>query len=163
MLIILKETLSLTFHLLRQKSGIQEFQQSNVLRDWRGGSSIQIEEDDSQKWESTKSRWEERLVTLGHYRQCCRTRNRRVTVLCDHDCILLALYRVAFPKPMAVEINSFLYRANFGNLDFQFYALFQIIEYKNHIGLMSKRESTTAFQALLPVNWRKRWCYCNLL
>ena len=63
-------------------------------------------------------RWEEGLVTLGQYRLCHSTRNRRATVLCNHDYISLVLYRVAFPKVMTAEIKSFLYRANFGNLDF---------------------------------------------
>ena len=66
----------------------------------------------------SEGRWEDCLAALGHYRQYRRTGNRRATVLRDHDCILLALYRVAFPKAMAAEINAFLYRANFGNLDF---------------------------------------------
>ena len=110
----------------------------------------------------SEGRWEERLAALGHYRQYRRTGNRRATVLRDHDCILLALYRVAFPKAMAAEINAFLYRANFGNLDFRFYSPSQISECEKRIGLTRKRGSTTAFQALLPVNRRKRWCYWNL-
>ena len=66
----------------------------------------------------SEGQWEERLAALGHYRQYCRFGNRRTTVLRDHDCILLTLYRVATPKTMNVEINSFLYRANYGNLGF---------------------------------------------
>ena len=110
----------------------------------------------------SERRWEELLATLGHYRQCRRTGNERATVLRDHDCILLALYRMAFPKAMAAEINAFLYRANFGNLDFRFYHPSQITKCEKRIGLTRKRGSTTAFQALLPVNRRKRWCYWNL-
>ena len=68
----------------------------------------------------SEGRWEDRLAALGHYQQYRRTGNRRATVLSNNDCILLARYRVAFSKAMTTEINSFLYRANFGNLDFQF-------------------------------------------
>ena len=70
----------------------------------------------------SEGRWEERLAALGHYRQYCRSGNRRATVLRDHDCILLALYCVTFPREMAVGFNSFLYRANFRNLYFRFYS-----------------------------------------
>ena len=47
---------------------------------------------------STERRWHDLSTNLGHYRQCRRTGNRRALVLCDHDQILLALYRVAFPS-----------------------------------------------------------------
>ena len=65
-----------------------------------------------------EGQWEECLVVLGHYWQYRWTGNQLATVLCDRDCILLALYRVVFPKAIATEINSFLYQSNFGNLDF---------------------------------------------
>ena len=110
----------------------------------------------------TEDRWDSLLTSLGHYRQCRRTGNRRAVVLRDHDCILLALYRVAFPKAIAAEINAFLFRANYGSLLFRFYSPSQISECEQRLGLTRKRGSTTAFQALLPVNKRKRWCFWNL-
>ena len=107
----------------------------------------------------TKARWENLLlILLGHYWQCRRAGNRRATVLCDHDYIILALYRVTFPKLTAAEINAFLFHTNFGNLNFRFYSPSQISKCKNRIGLTRKRGGTTAFQALLPVNRRKRFC-----
>ena len=99
---------------------------------------------------------------LGHIRQCRRTGNRRATVLRDHDLLLLALYRIAFPKATAAEINAFLYRANYGSLTFRFYSPSQISEVETWIGLTRKKGSTTAYQALLPVNKNKRWAYWNL-
>ena len=83
-------------------------------------------------------------------------------MLRDHDLILLALYRIAFPKATAAEINAFLYRANFGNVMFRFYSPSQISEAEKRIGLSRKKGSIIAFQALLPVNRLKRWCYWNL-
>ncbi|KAL7525153.1 LOW QUALITY PROTEIN: hypothetical protein ACHAXR_000880, partial [Thalassiosira sp. AJA248-18] len=110
----------------------------------------------------TEDRWQSLLNNLGHYRKCRHTGNKRATVLRDHDLILLALYRVAFPKANHAEINAFLYRCNYGNIDFRFYCPSQITICEQHIGLTRKVGSTTAYQALLPRNKRKRWCYWNL-
>ena len=110
----------------------------------------------------TEDRWNNLLTNLGHYRKCQHSGNRRAAVLRDHDLILLALYRIAFPKATAAEINAFLYRANFGSVMFRFYSPSQISEAEKRIGLSRKKGSTTAFQALLPVNRLKRWCYWNL-
>jgi hypothetical protein len=72
------------------------------------------------------------------------------------------LYRIVFPKAMAAEINAFLYRANYGSIDFRFYSASQISETEKRIGLTRKRGSTTAYQALLPINIQKRWMFWNL-
>ena len=83
--------------------------------------------------------------------------------LCSgHDLLLLALYRITFPKATAAEINAFLYRANYGSMTFRFYSPSQISETEKWIGLTRKKGSTTAYQALLPVNKHKRWAYWNL-
>ena len=110
----------------------------------------------------TEKRWEALFNRLGHYRQCRRTGNIRATVLRDHDQVLLVLYRIAFPKATAAEINAFLYRANYGDVTFRFYSPSQITECEKRVGLTRKRGSTTAYQAYLPRNIRKRWCYWNL-
>ena len=110
----------------------------------------------------TEDRWSDLFAGFGHYRHCRRTGNARAHVLRDHDCLLLALYRVAFPKATAAEINAFLYRANFGNTLFRFYSPSQISMCEQRIGLSKKRGSTTAFQALLPINKLKRWCFWNM-
>jgi len=90
------------------------------------------------------------------------TGNNRASVFRDHNLLLLALYRIAFPKSNAAEINAFLYRANYGSLDFRFYSSSQITEAEQRIGLTTKKGSTTAYQALLPINKQKRWMYWNL-
>ena len=110
----------------------------------------------------TERRWVQLQERFGHYRPCRKLGNSRATVLRDHDLMLLSLYRVVFPKATAPEINAFLYRANFGNLNFRFYSSSQISEAEKRIGLTRKRGSTTAYQALLPINIQKRWNFWNL-
>ncbi|KAL9179479.1 hypothetical protein ACHAXT_008769 [Thalassiosira profunda] len=112
--------------------------------------------------ERTELRWEDLQASLGHVRQCRRTGNKRATVLRDHNQLLVALYRIAYPKATAAEVNAFLFRANFGNLNFRFYSASQISECESRIGFTRKRGSTTAYQALLPRNKQKRWCFWNL-
>jgi hypothetical protein len=99
--------------------------------------------------------------THGHVRACRRTGNNRATVLRGYDLFLLALYRIVFPKATAAEVNAFLYRANYGNVHFRFYSSSQITEAEKRINLTRKKGSTTAYQALLPVNVQKRWVFWN--
>ena len=107
-------------------------------------------------------RWQNLLDTHGHTKPCQRSGNNRATVFQNHDLFLLALYRIAFPKTTAAEINAFLYRANYGSITFRFYSNSQVTEAEQRIGLTRKRGSTTAYQALLPVNKQKRWMFWNL-
>jgi hypothetical protein len=111
---------------------------------------------------STERRHVNLQNTLGHTRPCRRTGNDRATVLRDQDLLLLALYRITFPKATAAEINAFLFRANYGNVRFRFYSPSQISEAEKWIGLTRKKGSTTAYQALLPINKLKRWAFWNL-
>jgi hypothetical protein len=115
-------------------------------------------------WPSTQTihRWVALRDRFGHCRPCQRSGNIRATVLRDHDLFLLALYRVVYPKATATEINAFLYRANFGNLNFRFYTPSQISEAEDRIGLSRVAGSTTAYQAFFPINMRKRWNFWNL-
>jgi hypothetical protein len=110
----------------------------------------------------TERRWEGLENDLGHVRQCRRTGNRFASVFKDHNLLLLALYRIAFPKATAAEANAFLYNSNFGNVNFRFYSASQISEAERDIGLTRKKGSTTAYQALLPVNRLKRWVFWNM-
>ena len=101
-------------------------------------------------------------ATRGHVRACRRTGNNRATVLRGYDLFLLALYRTVFPKATAAEINAFLYRANYGSVNFRFYSSSQITKAEQRIHLTRKKGSTTAYQALLPINIQKRWAFWNL-
>ena len=55
--------------------------------------------------------------SLGHVNACRRTGNKRSSIFHDHDLLFLALYRIAYPKTTAAEINAFLYKVNFGSLN----------------------------------------------
>ena len=112
--------------------------------------------------EPTRSRWRSLENNLGHYRHCRRTGNNFPTCLRGFDLILLALYCAVYPKAKILKINAFLYNANFGNPTFCFYSPLQICLAETRIGLSRKAGSTTAYQALLPRNIRKRFNYWNL-
>jgi hypothetical protein len=47
-------------------------------------------------------------------------------------------------------------------MNFRFYSPSQISEAEKLIGLTQKRGSTTAYQALRPINSQKRWTFWNL-
>ena len=98
----------------------------------------------------------------GHCRPCSRTGNKRASEFHDHNLLLLALYLITFLKCNAAEMNAFLYKANYGSLDFCFYSPSQITEAEQRIGMTRKARSTTAYQALLPINKQKRWMFWNL-
>lgn len=102
------------------------------------------------------------IQQFGHCRPCRRTGNKRAEVLRDHNIVFIALYRVAFPKASAAQINAFLYRVNYGDVNFRFYTPSQISKAECRIGLTTKCGSTTAYQAYLPINVLKRWMYWNL-
>ena len=110
----------------------------------------------------TERRWDLFQRLYGTYRACRRSGNKRATVLLDHDLFYLALYRVAFPKATAAEINAFLYRVNYGAWNFRFYSNSQVTEAEDRIQLTRKRGSTTAWHALRPINQQKRWVYLNM-
>ena len=98
---------------------------------------------------------------FNHFRPC-QSGNKLPSRLRDKDLILLSLYRILFPKALIPEVNAFLYRSNYGDFNFRFYCHSQISLAETRIGLTRKRASTTAYQAFLPVNLRKRWIFWNL-
>ena len=63
---------------------------------------------------------------------------------------------------LSERLAAFLYRVNYGNVTFRYYYPSQISACEQRIGFTRKRGSTTAFQAFLPRNIQKRWCYWNL-
>ena len=83
-------------------------------------------------------RWKKQQDSLGHVNACRRTGNKRSSVFHDHDLLFLALYRIAYPKTTAAEINAFLYKVNFGSLNFRFYLSSQITTAEQSIGLTRK-------------------------
>ena len=92
----------------------------------------------------TQRRWELLEQNLGHARSCRRSGNRFGSRLTGQDLILLAMYRCAYLKAIAAEINTFLYRANIGNPYFSLYSPSQIFKAEESIGMTRKKGSTTA-------------------
>jgi len=101
-------------------------------------------------------RWECKTSSLGHSRPCRQTGNSRARVLYNHDLFFLLLYRLAYPKAMASEINPFLYNVNYGSIDSRFYSASQITIAEQSISLPHKTGSTTAYHTFLPINKQKR-------
>ena len=118
----------------------------------------------SQKFVShqTVIRYRRLLDELGHCRPCRHTGNRKLTALHGPDLLYLAMYRLVYPKAYQFEIQSFLYRINYGNPEFNFYSPSQITRAEKSVGFTRKRGSTTAHQAFLERNVRKRWMFWNL-
>ena len=101
---------------------------------------------------NTTMRWVQQMLDEGHAFSYRFLGNKRATILRGPDYMFLALYRSVFPRAKAAEINVFLYRCNFGNLDFDYCHIFAITEVEKRLGLTKKRGSTTAFQAFMPIN-----------
>ena len=106
--------------------------------------------------QSTCSRWNRIAELYGHVRPCKKTGNKQPERLRGPDLVYLAMYRVAYPKATIAEVLAFLYRCNLGNVGWSFYSKSQISLAEKAIGLSRKKASTTAYQAYLPVNLRKR-------
>ena len=111
---------------------------------------------------ATENRWNSLVQNIGHYRACRRTGNKWGKVFRGNDLVLLAMYRLVYPKAQQSELNAFLYRCNFGNLGWRFYSPSQITTAEHQIGLSRKAGSSTAYQALLPINILKRHNYWNM-
>lgn len=112
--------------------------------------------------QASEYRWLKRLCNNGHLLPYRRTGNKRAAVFTDFDLVLLSIYRTLFPKAQQAEINAYLYRVNYGNPNFRFYAPSQITRAEDSLSLTRKQGSTTAYQAFLPINLLKRWMFWNL-
>jgi hypothetical protein len=112
-------------------------------------------------WPSKRTlrRWVHRRQTHGHARRYRRTGNRRAQVLVGNHLINLALFRVLWPRGTHHEANIWLHHANGG---IRFYQPSQISKAEDALGLSIKRASTTARQALHPINQQLRFNYWNL-
>ena len=111
----------------------------------------------------TTARWRARLQERGNYRRFVRQGNHRASVLVGIDALNLVVYRSIFPKATAAELNAFLFRAQLarGENYPRFFSPSQITRAEDRLGLSRKRGSTTAYQALLPINLIRQWNYKN--
>lgn len=107
----------------------------------------------------TIQRWQVRRLRFGHMRAMRRSGNRQKPVLRGINLVLLALYRIVFPKATHYEVNAFLFRMNQGDPSNRFYSNSELTRAEKDLGFTRKRGSTTAYLALLPVNIRKRKIY----
>ena len=96
---------------------------------------VQLQHEGVLPHRSTISRWNSIRDRLGHLRACKRTGNARARVLRGPDLILLAIYRITYPKAKASEINAFLHNCNYGNVHFRLYSASQISRAEKMIGL----------------------------
>jgi hypothetical protein len=108
----------------------------------------------------TENRWKLKLEQTGNLRACIPQGNKRASVLEGHSAVMLALYRVMYPKATAAEVNAYLfYTAPPGQR--RLYSPSQITRAEAKMGLSRKAGSTTAMQAKLPRNIMKRWQFWN--
>ena len=112
-------------------------------------------------WASRQTiyRWRVRQQVHGHVRRFRRTGNHRATVLRGTQMINLAVWRVLWPRGNHHKANIWLHHAG-GRL--RFYQPSQISKAEDRLGLSIKRASTTARQALLPINRQLRFNYWYL-
>eukprot|EP00567_Pseudictyota_dubia_P014059 CAMPEP_0197436338 /NCGR_PEP_ID=MMETSP1175-20131217/3810_1 /TAXON_ID=1003142 /ORGANISM="Triceratium dubium, Strain CCMP147" /LENGTH=382 /DNA_ID=CAMNT_0042965605 /DNA_START=300 /DNA_END=1448 /DNA_ORIENTATION=- len=107
--------------------------------------------------ERTMRRYRQRLNEHGHFMRFVRQGNQRATAIVGGDLMLLAQFRILFPKARIAEVIAYLFNARG-----RFYHPSQISRAEDRLGLTRKRGSTTARQARLPRNLQWRWNYWNL-
>ena len=114
---------------------------------------------DQSLWPSTRSnrRWSQQLIQTGTLRRKKTTGNNHATVLRGEDLLHLAMYRAAYPKATAAEIIAFLH-----NTTGRFYHPSQISKAEDRLGLSRKKGSTTARQALIPLNILRRSIFWHM-
>ncbi len=113
--------------------------------------------------EATVNRWMHLQNKFGHARPFCRTgNNRAVREIKGRDLLLLSLYRVALPKASIAEVNAFLFAMNQDDPDNRLHSYSQICRAEASLLITNKRSSTTAFQAMQPINVARRHNFWNL-
>lgn len=106
---------------------------------------------------STVDKWMLLYNQFGHSRPFRRTGNRRAQrEIRGRNLVLLALYRAALPKATIAEVNAFLFVMNTDDPNNEIHSYSQICRGEKSILISRKRSSTTAFQAMLPINIERR-------
>ena len=76
--------------------------------------------------------------------------------------MMLALYRIAYPKATAAEVNAYLFACTLPGQQLRFYSESQITRAEQEwLGFSCKRASTEAAQANLPINIAKQDSFWN--
>jgi hypothetical protein len=87
--------------------------------------------------------------------------NRPAQVLRGNALVMLAIFRLCYPKATAAEVNAFLFGATPPGQPLRFYSDSQITEAEHYLGISRKCASATAYQASLPINLAKRDAFWN--
>ena len=111
----------------------------------------------------TVCRWVQRFAQHGHSRAFKRTGNRRAQrEIKNRELVLLSFYRAALPKSSIAEVNAFLFNMNAHLPDNRLFSYSQICRAEASILISKKRSSTTAVQAMDPINIQRRHNFWNL-
>jgi hypothetical protein len=113
----------------------------------------------------TQRRWMQQLRNEGDVVPKLRTGNNRATkTITGVPLMLLAIYRLLYPKAHRCEVQAFLFSSYSGTLQHPFFfTLDAITAAENEVlGLNYKKGSTTAYQALTATNVMKRWMFWHL-
>ena len=95
-------------------------------------------------------------MLLGHAGRFRRSGNLRATVLRVNKLINLPIWRALWQRGTHPEENIWLHHTNGGVC---FYQRSQISKAEDSLGLLSKSASTTARQAMFPINLQLRFDY----
>ena len=113
--------------------------------------------------EWTVNRWVQRYIEHGHIRPFRRTGNiRSVREIKGRRLILLALHRAALPKSTLAEVNAFIFNMSQHDPNNDLHSNSQICRAEKSIFVTKMRASTTAFQAMTPINIQRRFNFWNL-
>lgn len=112
-------------------------------------------------------RWANRAAQQGgRLERFRRSGNKPATIFKGADLFRLAYYRMAFPKALHAEINTFLFNSQLADGiapdDRRIYDVGQISRAEDELGLSRKRASTVARQVNTRVNRWKAWMVANL-
>ena len=107
------------------------------------------------------NRWSKRLADHGHLNPFEMNGNKPASVLQGHMLMMLALYRIAYPKATAAKVNAYLFACTLPGQQLRFYSESQITSAEQWLGFSRKRASTEAAQAHLPINIAKRDSFWN--
>jgi len=111
----------------------------------------------------TIRRWLIQYLSHGHVLpKECTGNHRAERELHGQELVDLALFRVAKPKAHLAEVNAWLFNRSIAPNNFQWYLHSQLSRAEQLLELESVRASTTADDAFLPINLRKRDNYWNV-
>ena len=100
-------------------------------------------------------RWDWRRDEYGTLEAFEMTGNNPAIVLRGHMQLMVAVFRIMFPKCTQAEMNVYLFNSTPPFEEARFYSRSQITCAEDRLGLARKRGSTTARQANLPINLAK--------